>query len=66
MREKRNGLRPVKLPYAHNEYVNGYFHKFITTGDQQNGFNSTAIIEREDGSIEEWDAVGIIFDDIEI
>lgn len=70
MRESRNGLRPVTLKIGDGrgkivDYKQGYFHCFVTTGNQENGLYATAIIEMEDGNIKEWEAIEVKFDDVE-
>ncbi|APQ78686.1 hypothetical protein [Clostridium botulinum] len=69
MREKRNGLRPIILKIGDGrgnmvEHKKGYFHCFVTTGTQEEELYATAIVEMEDGTVSEWGAVDIQFDDI--
>ncbi|MGL4358601.1 MAG: hypothetical protein ACRCSY_07890 [Cetobacterium sp.] len=70
MRESRNGLRPVTLKIGDGrgkivDYKKGYFHCFVTTGNQENGLYATAIIEMEDGTIKEREAIEVKFDDVD-
>lgn len=69
MREQRNGLKSVTLKISDGrdkivDYKQGYFHCFITMGTQENRVYATAIIEMEDGNIQEW-SIEVKFDDVE-
>ena len=67
-REPRNGLRPVsiaKYMVPKEEWVKGYLHKFTTEGNMENGIESFAIIELENGEVTQADAYNIKFDDVE-
>lgn len=59
LRKSRNGLRPCR--YKGRE---AYFHYFSVVGDQERGLLIAAIIEYDNGSVEEVDACRIKFEDV--
>lgn len=64
MREKRNGLRPITVIINKVE-VKGYFHCFVQDGSLEEGIAPYAIIEEEDGKVNQVFVDKLKFDDIE-
>lgn len=59
MRESRNGLRPISISYPGNKIIKGFLIKFsIKEG------TTWAVVELEDGSIDQYKYRQIKFDDI--
>ena len=63
-REPRNGLRPVTVKKMYQEPFTGYFHTFVSEGSNEDGIGAYAIIELENGKVDQADAYSIKFDDV--
>lgn len=64
LRGKKNGLRPCTHNNGVYSITDSYFHHFGTSGNQDDGFSSVALIEDANGQIHEVDAWKIRFDDV--
>ncbi|WP_438521766.1 hypothetical protein [Clostridium sp.] len=62
--KNRGNLRPVKVVQYGRVVLEGYFHCFGNSGNIQDGFYTTAIVEHGDGAITEFIADEIIFTDV--
>lgn len=62
--EPRNGLRPVTAKTHNEKYVVGYFHGFFSEGSTDDGIGTYAVIELENGKIDQFDAFKIKFEDV--
>ena len=63
-REPRNGLRPVTAQTGKYKFETGYFHAFCSEGSNEDGIGAYAIIEMEDGKVDQVDSYKIKFDDV--
>jgi hypothetical protein len=64
-RESRNGLRPVTVIHAGQGIeIKGYLINFNQEGNLEDGIGLFAAVELEDGSVGQFDAYGIKFDDV--